>query len=434
MHEYDPLRHKWLDYFDALIAEAEDLGQKGHLVQGRPRVTALYTGEVLSRDSDYVTVDAVKFEAWKEKCIALLNQIIPKDNPSYKLVKDLQRKYYPSSSLSLLQTLAARLSAVCESFRAGLFDNFSATVSAESAVDHMAEAKTPSQEQSGSVNLPPQTDAGAPKSSARRKTPSGTEAAVLLKSKRRCCLCYGLSGDHSQKPGQLAHIDRDPSNSDESNLVFLCLKHHDQYDTKTSQSKGLTPDELRHHRDALYAALGKGWKIHRSDQPDGSVGTSEGIDGSVVAKRKFKLMQHRLKPQPTQGVTTSVTVNDTVNSGIIAGNLTIKGAPRPKLMPAAGSIATDLARRNYILHLINRYIEFKSADKTQGKFKPIIYGTIKREFGATWDAVPLDRFDDLAAYLKSRIDKTIVGKRNARLNYKNYSGFEDPRWQGRGKE
>jgi len=158
--------------------------------------------------------------------------------------------------------------------------------------------------------------------------------------------------------------------------------------------------------------------------------TSGQITAVEVAKKKFMLMQHRLRPQPAQGGTTSVTVNDTVNSGIIAGNLTIKGAPRPKLMPTAGSIATDLARRNYILHLIKRYIEFKSADKTQGKFRPVIYNTIEKEFGATWDAVPLDRFEDLAAYLKSRIDKTIVGKRNARLNYKNYSGFEDPRWQG----
>jgi hypothetical protein len=31
------------------------------------------------------------------------------------------------------------------------------------------------------------------------------------------------------------------------------LEHHDEYDTKPSQSKGLTPDEVREYRDRLYA-------------------------------------------------------------------------------------------------------------------------------------------------------------------------------------
>jgi deoxycytidine triphosphate deaminase len=35
--------------------------------------------------------------------------------------------------------------------------------------------------------------------------------------------------------------------------VFLCLEHHDLYDTKTSQSKGITRHELIFYRDALYA-------------------------------------------------------------------------------------------------------------------------------------------------------------------------------------
>jgi hypothetical protein len=122
-----------------------------------------------------------------------------------------------------------------------------------------------------------------PVPAARRKAPDGTEAAVLLKSKRRCCLCYGLSDDDSQTPGQLAHIDRDPCNSDESNLAFLCLKHHDEYDTRTSQSKGLTPDELRHYRDALYAHLAKRTKRRTSNYPDGSIGAAKGIGGSVDA-------------------------------------------------------------------------------------------------------------------------------------------------------
>jgi hypothetical protein len=72
--------------------------------------------------------------------------------------------------------------------------------------------------------------------------------AVLLRSRRRCCVCHGLNDDLTIKQGQIAHLDHNPSNNDEDNLVFLCLDHHDQYDSRTSQSKGLTEAEVRHFR------------------------------------------------------------------------------------------------------------------------------------------------------------------------------------------
>jgi hypothetical protein len=40
------------------------------------------------------------------------------------------------------------------------------------------------------------------------------------------------------------------------NLVWLCLEHHDEFDSHTSQSKGLTPEEVRAYRDRLYKDLG----------------------------------------------------------------------------------------------------------------------------------------------------------------------------------
>lgn len=89
----------------------------------------------------------------------------------------------------------------------------------------------------------------------RASIPKSIEADILLRSGRRCCVCVGLSGDTGVKPGQIAHIDRDASNNEESNLAFLCLEHHDQYDSRTSQSKGFTEGELRSYRDALYARL-----------------------------------------------------------------------------------------------------------------------------------------------------------------------------------
>lgn len=92
----------------------------------------------------------------------------------------------------------------------------------------------------------------------RKKTPERTEADVLVASRRRCALCFGLYGDLDQKRGQIAHVDRDPANASFENLAFLCLPHHDEYDSRTSQSKRFTPEELIEYRRQLYARLGDG--------------------------------------------------------------------------------------------------------------------------------------------------------------------------------
>lgn len=87
----------------------------------------------------------------------------------------------------------------------------------------------------------------------RRATPKATETAVLVKSRRRCCLCYGLDRDLGEKPGQIAHLNQRHDDTREDNLAFLCLPHHDAYDSRTSQRKGLTEAEVKTYRDALYA-------------------------------------------------------------------------------------------------------------------------------------------------------------------------------------
>lgn len=77
------------------------------------------------------------------------------------------------------------------------------------------------------------------------------QADVLQRSRRRCCVCYGLNRDLEIKKGQIAHLDQDRGNNDPANLVFLCFEHHDEYDTKTSQSKGLRQKEVECYRSEL---------------------------------------------------------------------------------------------------------------------------------------------------------------------------------------
>lgn len=86
----------------------------------------------------------------------------------------------------------------------------------------------------------------------RTTTPKNIETEVLLQSGRRCCLCFGIEKDFLPKKGQIAHLDRNPANNALENLAFLCLQHHDEYDSRPSQSKGLTISELKAYRDRLY--------------------------------------------------------------------------------------------------------------------------------------------------------------------------------------
>lgn len=93
---------------------------------------------------------------------------------------------------------------------------------------------------------------------AQRKKNPKAHVDVLLKSRRRCCLCFGLKGEPGEKKGQIAHLDHNPSNDKPDNLAFLCLDHHDQYDSKTSQSKSIQIKEIKAYREKLYQLIESG--------------------------------------------------------------------------------------------------------------------------------------------------------------------------------
>jgi hypothetical protein len=95
------------------------------------------------------------------------------------------------------------------------------------------------------------------KYSLKRTTPQKEiETRLLITSKRRCCLCYFLDNITEVQKGQVCHLDQNPNNSRLTNLVWLCLKHHDEFDSKTRQSKGITVGEIREYRNQLYKILG----------------------------------------------------------------------------------------------------------------------------------------------------------------------------------
>src|SRR5271157_681818 len=92
---------------------------------------------------------------------------------------------------------------------------------------------------------------------SRKRIPIEIETAVLEKSARRCSLCFhlSLSRDFTEKLGQIAHLDGDPSNCVEDNLAWMCLDHHTQFDSTTSQHKNYTVPEVKAARSRLYEAI-----------------------------------------------------------------------------------------------------------------------------------------------------------------------------------
>jgi hypothetical protein len=86
----------------------------------------------------------------------------------------------------------------------------------------------------------------------RESVPKSIVDMVLVASARRCCLCVFLLNRDEVRKGQIAHLNRKPSDNRFENLVWLCFDHHDEYDSGTSQSKGLTHGEVKHYRERLY--------------------------------------------------------------------------------------------------------------------------------------------------------------------------------------
>ena len=81
---------------------------------------------------------------------------------------------------------------------------------------------------------------------------ASVQTDLLVLSKRRCCLCFYVDNLRIERPGQIAHLDGDRTNSTLENLVWLCLEHHDRYDSTTRQSKNFQPGEVRRYRDMLH--------------------------------------------------------------------------------------------------------------------------------------------------------------------------------------
>lgn len=133
----------------------------------------------------------------------------------------------------------------------------------------------------------------------RPKVPQVTELEVLAFSRRRCALCFGLEGDISRKRGQIAHLDHDRTNNALDNLAYLCLPHHDEYDTRPSQSKGLQLREVKFHRSALYEAVVQ--YLNRASIPAESL-EQEGEEPVLLAQGELDFYHSQYRSHRDEGL------------------------------------------------------------------------------------------------------------------------------------
>jgi len=113
----------------------------------------------------------------------------------------------------------------------------------------------------------------------RKKIADSITAQVAERARRRCAMCFALDNNPLQRDGQIAHIDHNADNNDPENLIWLCLRHHNDYDTRQSQGKSYTPCELKKYQSLLDSYLRSGipetWRAYQLPSESESMSNSE---------------------------------------------------------------------------------------------------------------------------------------------------------------
>lgn len=109
----------------------------------------------------------------------------------------------------------------------------------------------------------------------------------------------------------------------------------------------------------------------------------------------------------------------------------LSGRSRAQMAYPRASIGADLARRNYVRYLTERYHRYREADASFGrnavrKFSyAVLFKNIESRFKSPTYFIPVARFDELVDYLQRRVDGTVLGKRNRAIGRANYETFDE---------
>lgn len=105
-----------------------------------------------------------------------------------------------------------------------------------------------------------------------------------------------------------------------------------------------------------------------------------------------------------------------------------KGGKRPTSYPE-GCIGANLAKRNYVKYLVERYHHYREADSRFGRTErfhySVLFKNIETKFKAPTYFIPEVRFGELVDFLHHRIDNTILGRVNGKRGIPNYESFDE---------
>jgi hypothetical protein len=105
-----------------------------------------------------------------------------------------------------------------------------------------------------------------------------------------------------------------------------------------------------------------------------------------------------------------------------------KGSKRPASYPE-GCIGANLAKRNYVKYLVERYNHYREADARFGRATQFHYSVLFKNIETTFKAptyfIPESRFEELVDYLHHRVDNTILGRVNNKRGIPNYESFDE---------
>lgn len=130
-----------------------------------------------------------------------------------------------------------------------------------------------------------------------------------------------------------------------------------------------------------------------------------------------------------------ITIGGNVSGGLVVATehytVNVGHSKRNPTYYPADCIGANLAMRNYVKYLVERYHHYRRADSSFGRKTAlnyaVIFKNIQTRFKASIYFVPEDRFGELVDYLHDRIDQTILGKRNRTRGHANYVSFDEYR-------
>ncbi len=171
----------------------------------------------------------------------------------------------------------------------------------------------------------------------RKRIPDKIVTKVLIMSRRRCCLCWGIKRSHNENfHGQIAHLDRNHENTDEDNLAYICNEHHAIYDSRSPQTKGMTPDEAKEYRKELYAYNRTYFKLQDPQEETEIVlyviGQGPPVTFRAIRRHVYSIICSETRPAQTQrqlneliqlGVITEVRPEEYITNDTLLAELSI---------------------------------------------------------------------------------------------------------------